>query len=129
VKDNRLLPIGWKKEGPSPGAIFKAFLEATYPGPLAAKDPHYSDGSGTDVVKYRVKLPAGVDPKKVSVQATLYSQSWAPYYLNQRFSNVPDGPEGASRRRLYYLLSNLNVSGTPIEDWKLELVSATATQD
>lgn len=49
--------------------------------------------------------------------------------LNQRFSNVPDGPEGASRRRLYYLLSNLNVSGTPIEDWKLELVSATATQD
>jgi hypothetical protein len=43
--------------------------------------------------------------------------------------NVPDGPEGASRRRIYYLLSNLNVSGTPIEDWKLELVSATATQD
>ena len=128
VKNNRLLPIGWKKEGPSPGAIPKAFLEATYPGELASKDPHYNDGSGTDVVKYRVKLPAGVNPKYVSVQATLYSQAWAPYYLNQRFSNVPDGSEGASRRRLYYLLSNLNVTGTPIEDWKLELVSATAMQ-
>jgi len=41
----------------------------------------------------RVKLPKGVNPKDVSVRATLYSQSWAPYYLYQRFTDVPGGPE------------------------------------
>ncbi len=126
VKDNRLLPIGWKKEGPAPSAIPEAFLEATYPGPLAIKDPDYLNGTGSDVISYRVKLPERVDPSNLSVRATVYSQSWAPYYLKQRFSDVPEGPDGASRRRLYYLLSNLNVEGTPIEDWKLMLATTTA---
>lgn len=125
IKDNRLLPMGWTAKGPS-ASIPKAFIEATHPGPLARKDPRYKDGSGTDVVIYRVKLPKGVNPKDVSVRAALYSQSWAPYYLYQRFTDVPDGPEGAARRRLYYLTSHLNVKGTHIEDWKLRLVSDSA---
>lgn len=125
MKDNRLLPMGWSKEGPSK-QIPKAFLEATYPGPLASKDPDYSNGKGLDIVHYKIKLPSGIDPKNISVKATLYSQAWAPYYLNQRFTNVPAGPEGDARRRLYYLASNLKVKGTPIENWKLMVASDSA---
>ncbi|MCP5045574.1 MAG: cytochrome P460 family protein [bacterium] len=124
-KDNRLLPMGWTKEGPSK-KIPHAFIEATYPGPRAKNDRRYGDGSGTDEVTYRVKMPKGVNWEKVSVRATLYSQAWAPYYLNQRFTDVPVGPGGDARRRLYYLTSHLKVKGTAIEDWKFKLVSDSA---
>ena len=60
VKDNRLLPRGWKAEGPGAG-LRGEFLKATHPGPVAKHDPRYSDGSGSDEVTYRVALPAGVD--------------------------------------------------------------------
>ena len=122
IKDNRLLPKGWSAEGPS-SEIPEAFLEATYPGHEATKDPAYQDGSGTDTVTYSVPLSKGTDPKTVFVKATLYFQAWAPYYLNQRFTNVPEGPEGLARRRLYYLTSNLQTKGTAIEDWKFMLAS------
>ena len=56
----------------------------------------------------------------------LLSQSWAPYYLKDRFTNVPEGPEGEARRRLYYLTSHLETRGTVIEDWKFPLVEAHA---
>jgi len=123
VKDNRLLPKGWTVEGPNT-AIPKAFLEATYPGHEAAKDPAYQDGRGTDTVTYSVKLPKGTDPATLFVKATLYFQAWAPYYLNQRFTKVPkEGSQGLARRRLYYLTSNLQTRGTAVEDWKFRLVS------
>lgn len=122
VKDNRLLPMGWSAKGPS-DRIPAAFLHATYPGHDAAEDPAYGDGSGTDVVTYRITLPDCFDCKKVRLKATLYSQAWAPYYLRDRFTDVPDGPEGEARRRLYYLTSHLETEGTPIEDWKFEVVT------
>ena len=58
VKDNRLLPRGWRREGPGP-ALTGRFLQATYPDPDAAADPRYADGSGSDEVIYRMELPAG----------------------------------------------------------------------
>lgn len=128
LKDNRLLPRGWQPQGPAPALYpqIKDWIDATHPEGGARQDPRYEDGSGTDAVRYEVVLPEGTDPAAVLVRATLYYQSIPPYYLEQRFRDVPDGPEGDARRRLYYLASNLRVAGTPLEDWKLALVTATA---
>ncbi len=125
AKDNRLLPMGWSKAGPSPD-FPKAFLKGTYPGHETDHDPEYADGSGTDIVRYKIELPDCFDCKKLRVRATLYSQAWAPYFLKDRFTDVPAGPEGEARRRLYYLTSHLKVDGTAIEDWKFRLVRANA---
>lgn len=122
VKDNRLLPRGWKAEGPGP-ALNGEFLKATHPGPVASNDARYQDGSGSDEVIYRVKLPAGVDASRLKVQATLYYQAIPPYFLQSLFELAPNGP---ATQRLHYICSNIDLSGTPIEDWKLPVTSASA---
>jgi hypothetical protein len=122
VKDNRLLPRGWKKQGPGP-ALTGRFLEATYPDADTAKDPRYLDGSGSDEVTYRVGLPPGTDPSRIEVRATLYYQAMPPYFLQNLFTTAPDGP---ATRRLHHLISHLNLKGTPIEDWKLKVASAAS---
>jgi hypothetical protein len=121
VKDNRLLPRGWKPEGPGP-ALTGRFLKATHPGPDAAEDPRYADGSGSDEVSYRIDLPRDVDPARLQVRATLYYQAIPPYFLRNLFETAPDGP---ATRRLHSLCSRLNLRGTPIEDWKLRITSAS----
>jgi hypothetical protein len=124
VKDNRLLPIGWTSKGPDP-SLNGRYLDATHPEGSAAKDPDYQDGrAGTDHITYKIKLPPGVDASKCRVQATLYYQTIPPYYLNQRFTAAPNGD---ATKRLYYLTSNLNLSGTPVKDWKLPVVSTGFT--
>jgi hypothetical protein len=40
-----------------------------------------------------------------------------------RFDEAPDYP---ATKRLYYLTSNLNTAGTPIENWKLKIVSSSS---
>ncbi|MBV9122376.1 MAG: hypothetical protein JO112_03310 [Planctomycetes bacterium] len=120
VKDNRLLPRGWKREGPGPG-LTGSFLGATQPDPETARDPRYADGSGSDEVTYRIELPRGVDPGRLRVRATLYYQALPPYYLRNLFETAPDGP---ATRRLHYLCSHVNLRGTPLEDWKLRITSA-----
>ena len=109
MKDNRLLPRGWKREGPGP-ALTGRFLAATHPGPDAAGDPRYADGSGSDEVTYRIDLPAGVDPARLQVRATLYYQAIPPYFLRNLFETAPDGP---ATRRLHYLCSHVDLKGTP----------------
>lgn len=122
VKDNRLLPQGWSVNGPG-GGLSGAYLEATYPGPLASDDEDFIDGSGSDSTLYRVPLPLGADPRRVSVQATLYYQATPPYYLNNLFRAAPDGE---ATQRLHSLTSRLQLHGTAIEDWKLKLATASA---
>jgi hypothetical protein len=68
-----------------------------------------------------VTLPAGVNPNDVRVSATLFYQSIPPHYLHARFTQAPDYP---ATRRLYYLTSNLRTRGTPMENWKVKVVSA-----
>jgi hypothetical protein len=121
AKDNRLLPRGWKKEGPGPGLTGR-FLEATYPDPEAMKDPRYVDGSGSDEVTYRIELPPELDPSKLEVRATLYYQAMPPYFLANLFRTAPDGP---ATQRLHYLTSHLKLKDTPIEGWKLKITSAS----
>ncbi len=120
VKDNRLLPLGWTEKGPDP-SLSGEFLESTHPF-ATGDDGHYKDGSGTSVVTYEVPLN-GIDPATISLVATVYYQSIPPYYLKMRFDQAPDYP---ATKRLYYLTSNLKTAGTPIENWKLKIVSAKA---
>jgi hypothetical protein len=120
AKDNRLLPRAWRAEGPGHALIGK-FLKATHSDPVALKDPRYADGSGSDEVTYRIEFPHATDASRLQVRATLYYQS-PPYYLRNLFETAPDGP---ATGRLHYMTSHLNLRGTPIENWKLRITSAT----
>ncbi|MCA9129403.1 MAG: cytochrome P460 family protein [Planctomycetales bacterium] len=120
IKDNRLLPRGWSRKGPG-AALNGHFLSATYPGPAASQDGRYQDGSGSDVTTYKIALPVGTQRDKLRVTATLYYQALPPYFLKNLFETAPDGP---ATRRLHYICSNMKLAGTPIEKWKLQVVSA-----
>lgn len=117
VKNNRLLPKGWRPDGP--------LAEFTGPHGEAAQDPEYVTknplgSSGSDTLIYRVPLNEKTR-KAASVRAVLYYQSIPPYYLKERFA-TGKGPE---TKRLAYLTSHLTVERTPVKDWKLFLVCAT----
>lgn len=121
VKDNRLLPIGWEKGGPSnkEGISKEQFLHATNPGHEAIKDADFTDGSGSDTIEYKISLKD--KPKKV--EATLYYQAIPPRFLNDRFKAAPEGPH---TQRLYYMVTHLQTAGTPIENWKLKVTGDSA---
>jgi len=126
LKDNRLLPFGWTSTGPlNPDKtpyIPADYLHETFPISVGG-DPAYADGSGTNVVRYEVPLSVFRD-KNVTITATVYYQSIPPYFLNDRFTQAPNSP---STQRLYYLTSNLQTKGTPIEDWKFQIAQASQT--
>jgi hypothetical protein len=111
IKDNRLQPRGWSPTGP--------YAEHTQPRGDAAQDPHYQDGSGTDVIRYQVPLK-GLAAKPHKVVATLFYQSIPPYYLKQRFQTT----QGPDTRRLHFFATHLNLKGEPFENWKLPIQSA-----
>src|SRR5947209_3909912 len=123
LKDNRLLPQGWRKDGP-PGITLPAnWLEATRPkGAFVTSDPRYADGKGRAVVTYHIALPQGTDASRLRVEATLWSQSWEPSFKRERTHG--DGPAAT---RLRFLLNNLQLDGTPLADWKLRIASAATT--
>jgi hypothetical protein len=129
-KDNRLLARGWLsgEHLANSSPIVKQFLAATDPDrKTALEDPDFGDNSGkgasgVDHIRYVMSLPAGVDNADVAVTATMYYQSIPPYFLAQRFKIAS---KEEATRRLYYLASRLATKGTPIEGWKLRLVSAT----
>ncbi len=127
-KDNRLLPWGAAKPGTEAfvnrfgtSEVTAAFMQATMPEGRAANDPGVM--AGKDELTYKIALPSGMDPKTVTVSATLYSQAIPPYYLKQRFETAPEGP---ATQRLYYLASRLKTKGTLIENWKLKIQSDSA---
>ncbi|HEU4509916.1 MAG TPA: cytochrome P460 family protein [Pyrinomonadaceae bacterium] len=126
LKDNRLLPFGWSKTGPrkADGSSFipADYLHETYPVSVGS-DPSYADGSGTSVVRYEIPLSAFA-ARNVTITATLNYQSIPPYFLRDRFTQAPNSP---ATQRLYYLTSNLQTKGTPIENWKFQITSASQT--
>jgi hypothetical protein len=122
-KDNRILPLGWRKSGPDTKKFHGKPLEETWPD-LVGDDPHYADplgAKGQSVVRYQVTLPAGTTLANVNVSAQLYYQAIPPYYLRQRFEQAPDG---IGTQRLYFMTSTLDTSKTPFPGWKL-LVAQT----
>lgn len=136
IKDNRLLPKGWTKEGPEG---FKAFyspdsdeaekaLHATHPEGNVLQDEGFLDGTGSDVVTYQPTLPGEVlkqlqQGQGLTVTASLYYQAIPPRYLQDRFTTA----QGDNTRRLHYLTSHLNLEGTNIENWKLLIQSRSAS--
>ena len=124
LKDNRMLPFGWTSTGPLKADktpyIPADYLHETHPVKVGG-DPAYADGSGTNIVRYEIPL-AELESRNVTVTATLYYQSIPPYYLRDRFSQAPNEP---ATQRLYYLTSNLQTKGTPIENWKLQIAKAS----
>ena len=122
IKENRLLPRGWKAEGPDP-ALTGAYLKATHPGEEAKKDPRYVNGSGSDQIVYKIELPEGLNADNLSVKVSMYYQAFPPYFLKNLFDNAP---ESQAVQRLHYMISNANVEGTLIEDWKFLINSVQA---
>ncbi len=124
IKDNRLMPQGWRENGPD--------AKDTAPhGVPRASNPNYWDGSGTDMLTYEVPLDAGITAP-VTVSATIYYQTIPPYYLEQRYVNAPNGQFTNSLR---YYATNLNtnyidpkwtlfLNEAPIKDWKLLVVKS-----
>ena len=124
LKDNRLLPFGWTSTGPlnadKTPYIPADYLHETFPVKVGG-DPAYADGSGTNVVRYEIPLSA-FNARNVTITATLNYQSIPPYFLNDRFTQAPNEP---ATQRLYYLTSNLQTKGTPIENWKVQIATAS----
>lgn len=125
IKDNRLLPFGWKEKGQQPERYqeLKDFIDATHPGQDAIRDEEYRNGRGRDILRYEIALPESIDVKELSVRATLYYQAIPPSWLRQRFSTAPHMP---ATQRLHHIASRLQLDGTPLEDWKFRLVSTSA---
>jgi hypothetical protein len=122
-KDNRILPLGWRRDGPDLSQFNGAPLEETWPD-LTGDDPYYNEttgAAGASVVRYAIRLPKEAQGKKLSVSAQLYYQAIPPYYLLQRFE---EAPEGLGTQRLYYLTSTLDASKTPFPGWKLLVTQA-----
>ena len=125
-KDNRLLPKGWRDSSvfASQGEVMRQFMAATDPHG-AGQDPDYADQGpgfpGRDSLVYQIDLPPGTNMDQLKVKATLYYQSIPPYWLKQRFTAAPDG---IATQRLYYLVSRLNLAGTAMANWKLQLTGA-----
>ena len=121
LKDNRLLPAGWSKNGPSDLKIPEFFLEATRPKGAAANDPVYLAGKGQSVVRYEIPLPAGANANNVHVAVSLYSQTLPPYFLADRYKTATP-----ATARLQYLVNSLGtLAGTDLKSWKLLIASAT----
>jgi hypothetical protein len=119
LKNNRLLPKGWRSDGP--------LAEFTGPHGDADHDPDYDGKSGAlgaDNLIYRIPLDERTR-KIVAVRVTLSYQSIPPYYLKQRFT-IGQGQETA---RLAYLTSHLTLESSPIDGWKLPLVCAARRID
>lgn len=115
VKDNRLLPLGWTPSGPAP-SLPAYFLKATYPKGRAASDPRYRDGLGHAIVRYEIALPPHVEIRNIRIDATLYYQSFAPYFLNQRTAG-----SGVASTRLAAIVKNIRLENTPLRDWKIRI--------
>jgi hypothetical protein len=120
IKDNRLLPAGWKANfAPTMenGVVPKGLEPHGVEG-----DPEYpADGSaacGCDVVTYKVPLAA--ISGHAQVRAQLNYQAIPPYFLRDRFSvSLPDAT------RLYQIASHLDTSASSkIPGWKLLLKEA-----
>ncbi|MEA2207095.1 MAG: hypothetical protein QOE77_3871 [Blastocatellia bacterium] len=134
VKDNRLLPHGFLPEADRM-KIAKALGDTTplhsimdenvgSNGSVGSKgvngDEDYQRGGG-DHLSY---VASNLKGAPATIRATLYYQSIAPYFLQDRFCVAPDGPD---TQRLYFLAGHLNLDGTEVEGWKLKVAQNALT--
>jgi hypothetical protein len=117
IKKNRLLPRGWKPDGPH--------AAETRPHGSAAKDPDYLNGCGCDTIVY--KVPLSKVPNAAKVQARIFYQTVPPYYLRQRFTdtyNPSTHTAAENTQRLMDYIGKLNVKQVELHEWKLFVAGA-----
>jgi hypothetical protein len=118
IKKNRLLPRGWKPDGPH--------AAETKPHGSAAEDPDYLHGCGCDTIIY--KVPLSKIPNAAKVRAQIFYQTIPPYYLRQRFTdtyNPSTNSAAENTQRLMDFIGKLNVKATEIHEWKLLVAETT----
>jgi hypothetical protein len=118
IKKNRLLPRGWKPDGPH--------AAETKPHGSAAEDPDYLHGCGCDTIIY--KVPLSKIPNAAKVRAQIFYQTIPPYYLRQRFTdtyNPSTNTAAENTQRLMDFIGKLNVKATEIHEWKLLVAETT----
>jgi hypothetical protein len=121
LKDNRLLPSGWRKNGPPDLKIPEEFLEATWPVGGAMDDPVYMAGNGQSIVRYEIPLPDGANVQDLHATVTLFDQTLPPFYLADRYET-----KTPATARLQYLANSLGaLSGTDYANWKLPVATAS----
>jgi hypothetical protein len=119
IKDNRLLPRGWRRDGPDAEITQPCEWDAAKKECVFLDQPGYDDGGGYDKVQYEVPCAPGLE-KAARVEATLYYQTIPPYYLKQRFTDA----DGWDTKRLYYIASRLETEHGAIKDWKIKIAWA-----
>ena len=141
IKDNRLLPAGWvtaaEFAGKSPGSdipdqgdLLFEFMEATEPDGVGDdKDFAASPNAGTDRLRYRIARDALGGKTAATVTARFYYQSFQPSWFYQRFSLANQakaaGYNTPETDRLFYLAGFLNLEGTMMDGWKIEIGSVS----
>jgi hypothetical protein len=123
-KDNRLLPQGWRHDGPPGIPLPENWLVATRPVGVD-DDPAYADGSGRARTVYRIALAPDLDPSTLRVTATLWYQAWQPDFLKLRTTG--NGPAATRLRALVRSLGTLD--GTPLAGWKLKIAATSRAVD
>jgi hypothetical protein len=127
IKDNRILPKGWRslegEAGTGVAVLDAAREDMIAHGTDADADYHADAARGADTIEYAIPLAA--IPGAATVEADLFYQTIPPYYLRDVFE-LAKGPEG---QRLFYIASRLDIAGTPIENWRLRIDGAKATLD
>jgi hypothetical protein len=133
VKDNRLLPHGFLpladrvKIARALGDTtpLDSHMDENLATAVESKgvdgDRDYEEGNGFDNLSYVI---SGLSGTPATVRVTLYHQSTAPYFLQDRFCVAPDGPD---TQRLYFLAGHLNLDGTEADGWKLRIVQVSAS--
>ncbi len=119
IKDNRLLPTGWKKDGPTGLTIPEQFLKATWPVGGALTDPVYLAGPGQSKVAYQIPLPSGANASSVTIEVALYYQATPPYFLADRYQTATP-----ATARLRYLVDCMKtLEDTDFAHWKILVCS------
>ena len=110
VKDNRLLPRGWKADG----------TNAIHTRPVGV-DP---STPGEDVVVYEIHVP---QPARIAhVEARVLYQALPPYYLADRMQQASSPSGMPEAKRLHYLITHLNVDDPMMRSkgWRFEVACA-----
>lgn len=139
IKDNRLLPAGWvtaaefagksdDSDIPDQGNLLYQFMRSTEPhGVDKDRDFAASPNSGKDRVDYRIPEAALDGGTPATVTARFYYQSFQPSWFYERFELANRakraGYNTPETDRLFYLASHLNLEGTMMEGWKIEIAS------
>lgn len=122
VKDNRILPAGFLPLDDRIEIAEALGADASLAHEVAATavgtDPAYQEG-GSDTLDYRINL-AELAGTPAMVEAKLYYQATPPFYLQDRLCTG----SGSDTERLYYMLSHVDLTGTPAQGWKLPVAES-----